>query len=155
MIIAIDFDRTLVADGPYDATTPLQLLPGAKEALRSLRAAGHLLVLWSARSSPALLVDPMLDPLVRAGARRVNLRAWELAKEVHRARFRQMVEFVEAELPGLFNAVDDGAAGKFEFDLVIDDKAIRFGDKRLSGMDWSDIATRYGAPVYEPLESAR
>lgn len=155
MIIAIDFDRTLVADGPYDATTPLRLLPGAKEALMSLRAAGHQLVLWSARSSPALLKDPMLDPLVRAGAKRANLRLWELQRPVHQARYDQMVAFVEAELPRLFNAVDDGAAGKFEFDLVIDDKAIRFGDKRLSGMSWPDIATRYGAPVYEPLETAQ
>jgi hypothetical protein len=143
VIVAVDWDRTVVADGPYDATTPMALLPGARVGLQSLKAAGHLLVLWSARASRALLYNPQLDPLVRAGARRVNLRKWEQQRALHVARYRAMVDFVGRELPGVFDAIDDGAAGKFEFDLVLDDKA--FGGR----IDWTEIMRLYGAPVYE------
>jgi hypothetical protein len=147
MIFCLDFDGTLVEQGPYDATTPLVLLPGAREALLSLKAADHLLVLWSARANLALREDPMLDPLVRAGAKRLNRAQWERSKEVHRARYQQMITFVDAELPGIFDAIDDGRAGKLEADLYVDNRALRYGFG-LDAVGWSAIAARYGAPVY-------
>jgi hypothetical protein len=51
-----------------------------------------------------------------------------------------MLETVERELPGVFDAIDDGSAGKFSFDLVIDDKAATFRGPAT----WSRIARTYG-----------
>jgi hypothetical protein len=147
MDIAIDFDRTLVLETPYESTAPLQLVDGARFALQSLRAADHVLLLWSARANLALLEDPMLDPLVRAGVRRVNLRQWKLKQPVHQRRYQQMLDFVKAELTDLFHAIDDGKAGKPQVDLFIDDRALRLGHG-LSSVTWFDIARSYGAPVY-------
>jgi hypothetical protein len=152
VIIAIDWDGTIVSeDRAYnDVTTPPEFIPGAKEALLSLKRAGHLLVLWSGRASRALLADPLLDPLVRAGAKPVNRQAWLDARHLHMARYRQMLETVERELPGIFTAVDDGMAGKFSFDLVIDDKAMAFRGPAT----WSRIERVYGEadPLFdEPL----
>jgi hypothetical protein len=66
---------------------------------------------------------------------------WQERREVHLARYRQMVEFVERELPGVFDAVDNG---KPTVDLIIDDKAALGGGK-LTHERWGEIARRYGA----------
>jgi hypothetical protein len=67
----------------------------------------------------------------------------------HRARYQQMLEFVERELPGVFAAVDDGMAGKLPgVDIFIDDKALRLGHGT-GGFWWGAIAGMYGEPVYE------
>jgi hypothetical protein len=154
MKIAVDFDGTIVTqDRPYsDITTPPEFIPGAKEGLLALKKAGHLLVLWSGRASRALLYDPNLDPLVRAGVVDVNRRAWLESRHLHRARYEQMVAFVERELPGVFDAIDDGLAGKFSFDLVIDDKAMVMR----GAATWSRIARVYGEqePLFEELPAA-
>lgn len=145
MIICCDFDGTCVRqDHPYDdVTSPLQLQPGAKQALQALKRAGHVLILWSARSSRALLIDPTLDPLVRAGIRRVDMAAWRRSQPLNIARHRQMLEFVATELAGIFDAIDDGSAGKPSADLFIDDRALRFGRAR-GGLAWNQIAGSYG-----------
>lgn len=146
MIIAIDFDGTLVQqDGRAydDLDTPLVFLPGAKEGLLALKKAGHTLLLWSARMSAALLVDPSLDPLVRAGARRIDRSRWEASLSLNQARCQQMLDFVDRELPGIFAAIDDGAGGKPQVDCFIDDRALRCGYGP-GGATWERITYLYG-----------
>jgi hypothetical protein len=140
VILGIDFDGTVVVqDGRAydDIKTPPRLLPGAREALKALKRAGHVLLLYSARANRALIEDPDLDPLVRAGVRRVDMVAWRRSRELNRARYGQMLAFIAAELPGIFDAVDDGHQGKPCVDLFIDDRALKF-------QNWRGIAQVYG-----------
>jgi hypothetical protein len=140
MYCFIDFDNTIVSqDRPYeDVTTPFEFLPHARETLYSLVAAGHELTLWSARASPVLLVDPNLDPLVRAGVRKVHRETWEKSLELNKARLQHMLDFVDVELPGVFVAISDGREGKpCPCDLMIDD---RCGHP----VDWLEINRLYG-----------
>lgn len=141
MYICIDFDGVVVrTDRPFsDTTTPLQFLPGAKEGLTALKKAGHTLVLFSARSNRGLLYTPEWDPLVRAGVRRPHAAAWEAGRAVHWARYRQMLDFCDTHLPGVFAVIDDGLQGKPLADLFIDDRALSME----SG--WPHIAMLYGA----------
>ena len=142
MIFAIDFDNTVVEqDGAYsDLETPLRLKPGAMAGLTSLKAAGHILLLYSARANRALVGEhPEVDPLHRAGC--VNRMQRHGSLCLNTARYQQMVAFVEEKLPGIFDAIDDGMQGKPNADLFIDDKAITFGPL---GMNWQQIAGRYG-----------
>jgi hypothetical protein len=147
LIISIDFDGTVVdeASRPFaDTTTPLQLMPGARKALAALKAARHILILASCRANRALRDDPTLDPLVRADRRPIDRVAWERARPIHQARYHQMLDFVAAELPGVFDAIDDGMQGKVCADLYIDNHALRFG-AGLSGAGWASVAVEYGA----------
>lgn len=148
MIFAIDFDGTVVVeDGrPYDGLDePLELIPGAREGLEALRAAGHILLLYSARANRSLREDPYYDPLVRLGVRKIDVRGWGLMQALHESRYREMVDFVRAELPGIFHAIDDGHQGKPEVDLIIDNRALRFGLSGKQGaLGWSGIADAYG-----------
>jgi len=149
VIIAVDFDGVVVVrDGRKysDVRTPLKFVPGAKEGLASLKRAKHVLLLWSARSNRALLEDPQLDPLVRSGITRVDLAAWRAARPLHLARRDQMLTFVGKELPGVFDAIDDGCAGKPNVDLFLDDKAMRFG-ATLRGSSWKALAEEFGVLV--------
>jgi hypothetical protein len=149
VIIAVDFDGVIVnQDRAYDdLESPLQFNPGAREALLELKAAGHLLILWSGRLSSALLVDPMLDPLVKAGKKKVNLEWWrDSSLPIHQARAKQMLDFISRYLPGVFDAIDDGAGGKPSVDLFIDDRAIRFGVGPFS-VAWDYIGHVYGERV--------
>jgi hypothetical protein len=143
VVILVDFDNTLVEQsGDYeDVTTPLRFLPGAKEGLLALKRAGHTLVLWSGRASPALREDPKLDPLVRAGKRRFR----EGQQELNEARYQQMLDFVEAELPDVFSAIDDGKAGKIAGDLYLDDRCQRVGRGQLA-LGWPQIGRIWGEP---------
>jgi len=145
MYIGIDFDGTIVSDDHAyeDLNTPLTFKPGAKEALLALKAAGHFLLLWSARASRAHLEDPTLDPFVRAGVRPLNALRWTERLPLQQARFDQMVTFIERELPGVF-VIDDGLVGKPSVDLFIDDRALRLGESG-RGVGWHWIATVYGA----------
>lgn len=148
MKIAIDFDGTIVDDShDYDdLKTPLTFLPGAREALYSLKAADHVLLLWSGRASRALLEDPMLDPLVRSGAKMVDRYQWEAQLPINRARYDQMHAFVRSRLPGVFAAIDDGWGGKPSVDLFIDDRAVSAGIS-WPALGWSTIATVFGGDV--------
>jgi hypothetical protein len=150
VVISIDFDDTIVSQAGRaydDVTTPLRFMPGAREALVSLKRAGHTLVLFSGRANRALREDPMLDPLIRAGKKRFDRARWERGREVNEARYQQMLAFVEAQLPGVFAAVDDGLQGKPSADLIIDDKAVRLGHGVI-GLGWRQIAQMHGEPVY-------
>lgn len=136
MIIAVDFDGTIVSsDRPYnDIYSPLIFLPGAREGLRSLKRAGHTLVLWSGRTNRALIYNPEFDPLWVEGM------PWpsDAARMLHADRLRQMLRFVAEELPGVFDAIDDGRQGKLEADLYIDDRGIG------ADINWKAIAATYG-----------
>lgn len=145
MRIALDFDGTLVEDDHAydDLKTPLRLKPGARDALRALKAAGHVLLLHSARSNRALWEDWQLNPLWRDGLVRFDVTFWERNKELNLARYSQMVTFVERELDGLIDAIDDGRQGKPMVDLFIDDRAIAYGNGAKC-LGWSAIAERFG-----------
>lgn len=147
MVIAIDFDNTIVVqEGAYDdVETPLRFMHGAKETLGQLKEAGHVLLLWSNRASHALRFDPAKDPFVRAGVKQVDPERWRKSQPVNEARYQQMLDFVATELPGVFDAIDDGSGSKPICDLFVDDKAVSFG-KGLNGMSWYDIASVYGEP---------
>lgn len=148
MIIAVDFDGTIVVQDGYkysDLETPLKFMPGAKEGLAALKRAGHTLILWSGRASHYLRVNPELSPLVRASGKAVNLERWAKdSQPLNQARYEQMLEFVAVELPGVFDAIDEGDSGKPPADLFIDDKAVRYG-LGLSGMGWTQLGKIFGA----------
>lgn len=145
MVIAVDFDGTIVSqERPYDdLTTPLEFLPEAKESLRALKRAGHVILLYSARASRALLFDPSLDPLVRANKRQVNYEKWKASRRLHWARYEQMVDFVKEHLKEEIDAIDDGMQGKPQAALFIDDRAIRYGFT-VGGQGWQSIVDKYG-----------
>lgn len=91
-IIAVDFDGTISAD--FDR---------AREALQSLKDAGHTIVVWSSRNSLAQHGDES-EPLMT-----------------------QMIdELQEHRIP--YDDIDYGDVGKFHAQVYIDDKAFRFED---------------------------
>lgn len=140
MIFAVDFDGTIVRRQAFDDPTWPTLIPGAREALLALKRAGHILLLWSARNNRSLMYRPDFDALVRAGV--VGDASTDETRQLHADRWRQMVAFVEQELPGIFDAIDDGRTGKVEVDAYIDDRAIAFGGG--NGATWADISRVYG-----------
>ena len=147
MIVAIDFDSTLVDEWGRrfdDVTSPLKLMGGARKALVAMKAAGHVVLVYSARANRALREDPMLDPLARVGAVKVDIVQWTKEQPLHEARYQQMVQFCATTLKGLVDAVDDGGQGKPVADLYIDDRALRFGGG-VDGHSWFDIARQFGA----------
>lgn len=144
MLIAVDFDGVVVSDKGRafsDTTSPLVLMPGAKDGLRALKKAGHTLLLYSARSNRSLLFTPEWDPLVRAGVKRPNEYAWNHGRKVHWERYHQMLHFCATELAGVFDAVDDGMQGKPLADLFIDDRALSMEE------GWQHISMLYGDPT--------
>jgi hypothetical protein len=150
VLLAVDFDGTIVLDDRAydDLVTPLEFVLGARDALYALRRAGHVLLLYSARANRALREDPALDPLVRAGLRRVDRGRWSEDHVLHEARYRQMCDFVARELPGVFAAIDDGQQGKPDADMFIDDRAITFGHDGAAGaVGWESIARAFGEPL--------
>ena len=144
MIVAMEFDGVVVRDDDHDfddTETPLTFLPGARAGLRSMRLAGHVLVLFSARANRSLRIDPMLDPLVFCGVTRLDVEQWRVEAPIYQSRFEQMLSFCESHLPGVFHAIDDGAQGKPLADLFIDRRA--FAYRPTDG--WLRIASMYGA----------
>jgi hypothetical protein len=144
--IAVDFDGVIAQHSAvYSVTSPLVLVPYAREGLLALKAAGHRLLLWSARASKALREDPSFDPFVRArgGLSSASMSRWQAARPLHQARYERMLEFVARELPGVFEAVDEGHGGKPIVDLFIDDRCLRFGSAG-DGWSWDEIAGVYG-----------
>jgi len=150
VLIAVDFDATIVDSrgrGYDDVTAPLVFVPGAKAGLASLKAAGHSLLLYSARANRALREDATLDPMVRSGSRKVHQKTWDADRVMNQARYQQMLDFVAKELPGVFDAIDDGVQGKPIADLFIDDRGHRLGNGPLA-TSWSVVSQIYGEPVF-------
>lgn len=144
MIIALEFDGVIVREDDHDfddTDTPLTLMPGALVGLRSLRSAGHVLLLYSERANRALRENPALDPLVVRGIRRVDPVVWAQEQPVYQARYEQMVSFASGQLRGLFQGVDDGSQGKPVVDLFIDRRV--FGYRSTDG--WMKLKSLYGA----------
>lgn len=147
MKICITFDGTVVEqDGRRhgDTEAPLRLRVGAKAALKSLRAAGHLLVLSSTRANLSLRVDPMLDPLVSSGTVPFDRGQWQQSKSINEARYQAMRRFVEEQLAGIFHAIDDGRQGRIAADLYIDGKSVRLGHGGVGAQTWEDVAATWG-----------
>lgn len=145
MVIVVDFDGTVVRRQPIGR--PLELMPGVEHGLAALKAAGHTLVLCSSRANRSRRFDPELDPLVRAGVRRVDRRNLERDQRKAQDRYQEMLDFVELELPDFFDAIDDGTQGKLVADLYIDDKAAHHNPFGIPGsMAWQEIAELYGDP---------
>lgn len=160
MLFAVDFDGTVVnEDHRYDdLDAPLVMVDGARDALVALRRARHRMMVYSGRSSRALLYDPRLDPWVRAGVVPEPPPAtWEKSRALNLARYKQMVGFVERELPGIFDVIDDGTCGKVHADVYIDNRALRLGRTGgMGGLDWAQIAAMFGdADGPSPFASGR
>lgn len=140
MKIALDWDGTIVTmDRAYDdLRTPPKFMPGAVAGLRSLKAAGHILLLYSARASRALREDPMLDPLIASGKVPFDRSQWERSRVIHVARYNEMLLVAGTALRGIFDAIDDGRQGKPSVDLFVDD--------RVPGgfPGWERVARLYG-----------
>ncbi len=141
MIFAINFDGTVVQD-----SEPLTLVPGAKRALQALKAADHVLLLYSSRANLAERIDPNFNPLVRAKRIEIDIDHWRKHEQpVAEKRYQDMLAFVEKQLPGLFDAIDDGVQGKPVADIFLDAKAWRLAHGgELDTLDWRRIAQRYG-----------
>ena len=143
MIIAVDFDGTVVRQDNRDykdVETPLELVEYAEYGLKALKRAGHTLVLWSARASPALVNDWRFHPVWVRYEKEPPW--WAASREVNQARYNQMVEFVRERLPGIFDAIDAGTAGKMPADLYIDDKARAFAPGQ--GAGWLRLVHEFG-----------
>lgn len=139
MIICVDFDGTIVDDSHKydDLAAPLLFLPGAKDALVALKAAGNILILYSGRANPWLMRNPDMDPLVIAGVRKVySGKTFAGRAEINRARYVQMVTFVKKELPGVFDLIWEHQ-GKPSADIFIDDRT------PYGAPDWRKIKLRF------------
>lgn len=146
MKIAIDFDGTIVDDSHShrDLSTELTFTPGAEAALRSLKAADHILILYSARANLAIRWDWQHNPLWALGLDpSFSVRAWKKQRPLNQARFQQMLDFVETRLPGVFTFIDYGNQGKVLADLFIDDRALKYGGG-WRAVPWSIISRTYG-----------
>lgn len=124
MKLAVDFGHTITNDtGDQDKYRlgVLTMVPGAMQALRTIKDRGHILLLNSHRANRARRIDSTLDPLVRAG-----ITPGEENHLFHQARYRQMVDFINTQMPGIFDAIDDGLQGKVNSDWAIDNKTIQF-----------------------------
>ena len=140
MIICIDFDGTVVLqDRPWgNLEGELTFIDGAKEALESLKRAGHTLILYSGRANQANRIDWHKNPGYVNGTIPFDVKAWEKAKPIHEELYKEMLDFVAKELPGVFAYIDSGEQGKPSCDLFIDDKNVEFHG------DWQEIAFQYG-----------
>lgn len=139
MIIAVDYDGTVVEDGaPLD---PPKVRAGAKAALVALRRAGHVLVLFSCRSNAAHRLNWRLNPLWTEAIIPFDEADWERQREIWEAMHQLMIKHVEEELPGVFHVVDQGLQGKPVADVYLDDRAFR-----MSRRSWPEVAMLYGEP---------
>jgi hypothetical protein len=125
----VDFDGTIVrVGGP-----PFAYVPGAREALARLKAAGHQIILHSARCTtmdPGPVVDEEVATFYRTGE--VNPRISDQWR-----RFVEMRGFLQSE--GLWRLFDEvwQAPGKPPADVYIDDRA--------EPANWARLVAELGA----------
>jgi hypothetical protein len=143
VVIGVEFDGPVIGLNRdfADVSTPATVRPDAVRALRRLHAAGHTLLLTGPRANRAGREAPELDPLARAGVRRVNPFHWAAARELHRDRYDFMATTWRdhPELHRLFDAVDDGAAGYPAVDLLVTEALL---DALPHG--WNSVAAMHG-----------
>lgn len=146
-MIAIEFDGVVVK--PQRRGKPLELMPGVEDGLAALKAAGHILLLSSARANKAARFMSSLDPLVGAGAIKIDMKNWVRDKDLAEARYQEMVTFVATELPDLFDAIDNGEQGRPWAQLYIESPRTiihhPLGDGE-SAWSWAQIAETHGDP---------
>jgi hypothetical protein len=135
----------------YDLKTPLVFMPGADLVLRLLKASGHVLILSSGRSNLALREDWQRNPLWAKRLEPFDQVKWAKEKIIHQARYDQMLDFIDKNLPDVFAYIDNGNQGKISADVYLDDKAIRMNGGWLS-LDWPAIGSIYG--VFDEPEEA-
>lgn len=124
--IAVDYDQCLVD------TNPTRLRKGAAEALVSMKAAGHVLILWSVRATP---MDPTPTPDAEIA------RFYETGLPPNHviyqwALFDDMRSFLKSV--GMWDLFDEvwQSPGKPNADLFIDSKAER--------PDWARLLKELG-----------
>jgi len=143
MLIAVEFDGVLVVRRKFDEIDAnFEFVSGAEEGLKSLKRAGHTLILYSTRANRALRADPALNPLWQDAGPRA-LASWQKAQPLHEARFQAMLTFVAKALPGVFDAIDEGTQGKVSADLYLDDRGQKMNNGAFAA-DWSVISHVYG-----------
>ena len=127
--LGIDFDKTL-AEGP-----PLRLRPGAAEAMRAFKSAGHHLTLHSARCTPDGAA-PFLED--EAG------RFWQYGEVPGRTRFQwdlfdEMRAFLKSV--GIWELFDDvwTSPGKPLVDVFVEDLSVL--------PDWAVLKRQFGQEV--------
>lgn len=148
MVVVVEFDGVVVR--PQRGGKPLELVPGVEDGLAALKAAGHTLLLYSARANRAARHDPFLDPLVRVGAVKPDRKNQERDEALAEQRYHEMIRFIEAELPDFFDAIDDGQQGRPWAQLYIESPRTivldTVGGDGEHSMGWDDIAEVYGDP---------
>lgn len=144
MIIAVDFDGTIVSENRRfdDLTTKLEFMPGAFEGLHSLKRAGHILMVHSARYCPSKWEDWKEHPLHQP-PRLFDPAIWARSADLWKRRYEQMEEFLSAELPGVFECVWTGRGKPSGVDLFIDDRCMH-NDGSAHAPDWYAIAETWG-----------
>lgn len=136
LILALDFDGTLVEEAP----PPLRWRPLAKEGIQSLKRAGHFLVLFSGRLTPRY--EACATPAARAEADEF-WRTGTLPPDVEEQwrRCAEMREFLVRErVWELFDAVWQNP-GKPPCDKFLDNKA--------EYPNWVEIAAFLGVPLLQ------
>jgi hypothetical protein len=142
MLVAVDFDGTLVLDLPGGE---LELRPFVREGVLALRRAGHRLILFSVRANPSLWEDWQLNPLWVQGVLPFDELRWQAERQEHLRRYEQMVAWVERELPSAFALVYSGLGKPVGVDLYIDDKSLVIPGT--VGVDWLAVAEVWGEPA--------
>jgi len=115
VIFAIDFDGTIARAGDNG----LELRPGAADALRALRAAGHTLVLHSTRlTQPTHLTDQTVVARLTPSLLDADLQQQEMERFLRRCGLWTVAS------GGVFDLVWD-RPGKPVADRYIDDRSMR------------------------------
>lgn len=116
MVFSLDFDGTLVRITP-GYKPPYTFQPGARDAVRALKAAGHKIIIHSCRSNPD------------ANGNGRELKKW-------------MVDFLDGEgVP--YDEIWE-KPGKPVADCYVDDRSIAYDVYGKSGATWKWIADNYG-----------
>lgn len=127
LVIAVDFDGTLVAD-----RRPLTFRPGAREGLLAMKKAGHHLILFTARATPLDEGPELANEVERFYA----YGEIPVAAEAQWRRFNEMRSFLQQV--GMWSAFDEvwQSPGKPHADIFVDD--------RFQTPDWLSIIREFG-----------
>jgi hypothetical protein len=141
VIISVDFDGTVVErSGQYgERGEQLVVIEEAAIALKSLKEAGHSLILTSCRANTAQRKDWRKNPLWALGIVPFDEDNWAKNRLKWERAYHNMIKCVNRELPGIFDAIDNGEQGKVIAHLYLDDRAFR-----ITYGSWKTVAETYG-----------